>query len=228
MNSILIIDDDRELCELLEQYLSAEDFCVARAYNGRDGLQAALSNEYDLVILDVMLPQLNGLEVLAQLRHKSNIPVIMLTARGEESDRVNGLELGADDYLPKPFSPRELVARIKAIIRRSANGDANRASVITVADISLDMSARTAWLNNEVVSLTEVELGLLEQLLQSAGLVVSRQELAQKVLGRKLSYDDRSLDVHMSNLRKKLGPINGDIDRIRTVRGVGYLYVKIA
>lgn len=227
MNSILIIDDDRELCELLEQYLSAEDFRIEKAYNGRDGLHAALRNEHDLVILDVMLPQLNGLELLAQLRQQSDIPVIMLSARGEESDRVNGLELGADDYLAKPFSPRELAARIRAIFRRSPSSDAGRGSLIKVADISLDMSARTAWLNDEVVSLTEVELGLLEKLLLSVGQVVSRQELAQKVLGRKLSYDDRSLDVHMSNLRKKLGPINGSADRIRTVRGVGYLYVKI-
>lgn len=228
MNSILIIDDDRELCELLEQYLTAEDFRIAKAYNGRDGLEAALHNGHDLVILDVMLPQMNGLELLAQLRRQSDVPVIMLTARGEESDRVSGLELGADDYLPKPFSPRELAARIRAIFRRSHNGETSRGSVITVADISLDMSARTAWLNNEVIALTEVELGLLEKLLLSVGRVVDRQELAQKVLGRKLSYDDRSLDVHMSNLRKKLGPINGDVDRIRTVRGVGYLYAKTA
>ncbi|MBU1106065.1 MAG: response regulator transcription factor [Candidatus Riflebacteria bacterium] len=229
MKQILIIDDDTELCELLAEYLSSEKFEPTCVYDGKSGLDRAINGQFDLVILDIMLPEMNGLEVLKNLRSSSNIPVIMLTARGDEVDRILGLELGADDYLPKPFSPRELIARIRAVFRRltpsqddSGDKDSGR---IKIADIKLETATRSAEKSGVSLGLTEVEFSILEQLMRSAGTIVERQLLAEKVLGRRLTYDDRSLDVHMSNLRKKLGYSNGN-ELIRTIRGTGYLYVK--
>ncbi len=227
MKQILIIDDDYELCELLAEYLTSEKFEPTCVHNGRSGLATALSGRHDLIILDVMLPEMNGLDVLKNLRVESNTPVIMLTARGDEVDRILGLELGADDYLPKPFSPRELVARIRAVFRRltpafEENGN-KEPGRIEIADICIESATRTAEKNGVSLGLTEVEFAILEQLMRSAGNVVERQMLAEKVLGRRLTYDDRSLDVHMSNLRKKIGQGN---ECIRTIRGTGYLYVR--
>ena len=229
MKQILIIDDDTELCELLQEYLAAEKFTTFFAHTGVAGLEKTRNESFDLVILDVMLPELNGLEVLKSIRSFSKIPVIMLTAKGDEIDRILGLELGADDYLPKPFSPRELVARIKAILRRLTpdHGDTSPEPFhVEIADVYLESNTRTATRGGIDLGLTEVEFCILENLMRSAGNVVERQDLAMKVLGRRLAYDDRSLDVHMSNLRRKLGSTNADKERIKTIRGVGYLYVK--
>ncbi len=231
MNRLLIIDDDVELCDLLIEYLSAEKFLVECVHNGADGLEELRKSAHDLLILDVMLPSISGIEILKQLRTFSKLPVIMLTARGDEVDRILGLELGADDYLAKPFSARELVARIRAVFRRSGavdsipdQGNANRK--LEIDGVLVEPSTRRVLCDGEQLSLTEVEFCILEQLMKSAGSVVERQSLAEAVLGRRLSYDDRSLDVHMSNLRKKLGSSTDGPERIKTVRGVGYLYVK--
>ncbi len=230
MKHILIIDDDTELCELLQEYLASEKFATSAAHGGAAGLEMVKNGSFDLVILDIMLPEMNGLEVLKSIRSFSKIPVIMLTAKGDEVDRILGLELGSDDYLPKPFSPRELVARIKAVFRRLGNAEEQSVKPdslrLEIADIFIESSTRTATKNGSDLALTEVEFSILENLMRAAGTVVERQELALKVLGRRLSYDDRSLDVHMSNLRRKLGTIADDKERIKTIRGVGYLYVR--
>ena len=230
MKKILIVDDDEELCSLLKEYLSSEGFQISISNAGNHAIKQVKSRDFDLITLDVMLPEISGIDVLKRIRSFSSIPIIMLTARGDEVDRVLGLELGADDYLPKPFSPRELVARIKAIFRRTETNlptESNKESQnLVVADIILNKSTRSVTQNGEAVSCTEVEFSILEILLQSAGHVVDRQELAEKSLGRRLDYFDRSLDVHMSNLRRKLGHHVGNLERIKTIRGVGYLYVK--
>lgn len=227
MKQILVIDDDSELCELLAEYLVSEKFVPTCIHSGKLGLATALEGKYDLIILDIMLPEMNGLEVLKNLRASSNTPVIMLTARGDELDRILGLELGADDYLPKPFSPRELVARIRAVFRRltpAVDGNNSKEQTrIQVADLLIDTASRTSEKAGIDLGLTEVEFLILEQLMRAAGNVVERQILAERVLGRRLTYDDRSLDVHMSNLRKKIGSGN---ECIKTIRGTGYLYAK--
>lgn len=230
LNRILIIDDDIELCELLQEYLHSEKIEASSIHNGLKGLEKVKNETFDLVILDVMLPEMNGLEVLKNIRSFSKIPVIMLTAKGDEIDRILGLELGADDYLPKPFSPRELVARIRAIFRRLTSGNDDQQGKdscrIEIAGILLESSTRSVTKDGRDLPLTEVEFSILEHLMRAAGKVVERQDLAFKVLGRRLSYDDRSLDVHMSNLRRKITEEAGDKERIKTIRGVGYLYVK--
>lgn len=229
MNRILVIDDDIELCELLTDYLSAEDFVVQSVNRGDQGAQQALAEEYSLIVLDVMLPGLNGFDVLRKIREQSKVPVIMLTARGDDIDRIVGLELGADDYLPKPFNPRELVARIRAIQRRSeasvnVSASQQKAGGLQVGDIVLCPANRSVKQGGELVELTSVEFSLLEILLGRAGEVISREELVEKTLGRRLSAYDRSIDVHVSALRKKLGHQHGAAERIKTIRGVGYLY----
>lgn len=224
---LLVIDDDSELCDLLAAYLGPEGFTVEARHNAETGLTAALAGGHALVILDVMLPGMSGFEVLRRLREKSRVPVVMLTARGEDVDRIVGLEMGADDYLPKPFNPRELVARIRAVQRRTgaspppAEGRPG-AEPVAVGDVELAPGTRTVRRGGEAVELTSVEFSLLEALLRAAGRVVSRDDLAQAALGRKLSAYDRSVDVHVSSLRKKLG--DGNQERIKTVRGAGYLY----
>lgn len=227
MNRILVIDDDSELCELLSDYLSSEGFVVETSNHGGQGATQALAGDYALVVLDVMLPGLNGFDVLRKIRASSKLPVIMLTARGDDIDRIVGLELGADDYLPKPFNPRELVARIRAIQRRSEATEqpvAARATEVIVGDILLCPANRTVKRNGVVIALTSVEFTLLEVLLRQAGEVISREDLVEKALGRRLSAYDRSIDVHVSALRKKLGHQADSGERIKTVRGVGYLY----
>jgi DNA-binding response OmpR family regulator len=226
MSRVLIVDDDHGLVSLLQRFLQNEGFQVYAVFDHRSGLDAALSGEYDVVILDVMLPGGSGFELLKSLRAHSRIPVILLTARGEAVDRILGLEIGADDYVPKPFDPRELVARIRAVLRRSLEGhnDASGDESFTVGDISLALLSRIALCNGVPVDLTGAEFNLLELLLRRAGMVVTREELAQAALGRPLSAFDRSVDVHVSRLRRKLGCVPGGEERIRPVRGVGYFY----
>ncbi len=226
MARVLIIDDDTELCELLSEFLGQEGFEVDAVFDGASGARRALEQRHDLVVLDVMLPGLNGFDVLRQIRGSSKLPVIMLTARGEEVDRIVGLEIGADDYLPKPFNPRELVARIRAVLRRATALDGDDLVVSEVADLRIDPGNRTVVRSGEEISLTGIEFELLTVLVRLAGRVVERNELSKSALGRRTSAYDRSLDVHLSNLRKKLGPLPDGGERIKTVRGVGYQYVK--
>jgi two-component system response regulator CpxR len=234
MNNILIIDDDTDLCELLRDYLAPEGFVVEAVNSGFDGVDRAVSGQYSLVVLDVMLPGINGFEVLRRIRAASRIPVLMLTARGEDVDRIVGLEIGADDYLPKPFNPRELVARIRAVLRRvesepqsqvqspiHSQSDAGR---LIVGDIELVTGTRTVLRSGQKVELTSVEFAILETLLRMAGQVVSRDDLVKQALGRNLSAYDRSIDVHVSSLRKKLGQRMDESERIKTVRNIGYQY----
>lgn len=225
---ILIIDDDTELCDLLTEYLEQEGFAVTACHDAQQGLAAALSGDHAFVILDVMLPGFSGFDLLRQVRLSSPVPVLMLTARGDEVDRIVGLEMGADDYLPKPFNPRELVARIRAVQRRGENGFGARRTPpgkLIADDIVIDLGARTVLQNNVDIPLTAVEFSLLHALIKRIGQVVNREDLAQEVLGRKLEMFDRSIDVHISSLRKKLGHNVNGVERIKTVRSVGYLYV---
>jgi two-component system response regulator CpxR len=226
--AILIIDDDTELCELVTEYLEDEGLVVESVHDGITGVERCRANEPDLVILDVMLPGLGGFAVLSKIRETSKVPVIMLTARGEEVDRIVGLEMGADDYLPKPFNPRELVARIRAILRRTAGTveAGGESAVIRVEDLEMDLGSRRVSCSSGEVELTGAEFAVLETLTRAAGTVVDRDELSRQALGRRASAFDRSLDVHLSNLRKKLGQLPSGGERIKTVRGVGYLYVK--
>ncbi|MDI1243400.1 MAG: response regulator transcription factor [bacterium] len=228
MTKVLIIDDDEELCELVSEYLGVEGFETSVVNDGASGLEAARSGKYDMAILDVMLPKMNGFEVLKNLRTDSSLPVLMLTARGDDMERIVGLETGADDYLPKPFNPRELVARLRAIMRR-VKGDPveNGSDKIQVEDIELSESSRSAKLNGEEVVLTSVEFDLLKHLLREAGKIVKKEDLSIRVLDRELSPFDRSLDMHISNLRKKLGLRDDGTDRIKTVRSVGYIYTLV-
>jgi DNA-binding response OmpR family regulator len=222
MNKILIIDDDEELCELVSEYLTVEGFETETVHDGEKGLQKARAEEHDLVILDVMLPKKNGFDVLRDLRRSSTIPVLMLTARGDDMERIVGLEIGADDYLPKPFNPRELVARIRAVLRRVQEADESKqisGEKIQVGDVEVGLAARSATRNGEDLNLTSVEFDLLVALLKEAGRVIRKEDLSLDVLEREISPYDRSLDMHISNLRKKL-----DNDRIKTIRSVGYIY----
>lgn len=222
MDKILVVDDDKELGELLQEYLTGEGFSVFLCHDGRTGGSDAITGKYDLVVLDVMLPGQSGFDVLREIRKVSAIPVVMLTAKGDEVDRVLGLEMGADDYLPKPFSPRELLARIRAVLRRHG-GQPDKERLI-VGDLEMVVPSRQVFLKGVVVEMTSMEFRLLETLLRSVGRVISRDELFTKVLERSSSPFDRSLDMHISNLRKKLGPHRDGSDRIRTIRGEGYLY----
>ncbi len=225
---LLIVDDDVELCELVDQYLNSQGFQIDAVHDGLAGVERALSGDYALVILDVMLPGIRGFEVLRQIRAKSALPVIMLTAHGDDVDRIVGLEIGADDYLPKPYNPRELAARIHAVLRRtiaSPGKDLLMPITILLDDIRLDTRARTARHNTRDVELTSAEFELLAVFFKSPGQVVSRDDLVKIALGRELEPSDRSLDVHVSNLRKKLGPCPDGTERIRAIRNVGYVYV---
>ncbi len=227
MNKILIIDDDEELCELVSEYLTVEGFEIESVNDGETGLQMALSGDYDMAILDVMLPKMNGFDVLRNLREVSRLPVIMLTARGDDMERIVGLEIGADDYLPKPFNPRELAARLRAILRRANEGDTDASEKLDIDGIQISASSRSAIRDGEDLNLTSVEFGLLYELLMEAGKVVKKDELSEHVLERKLSPYDRSLDMHISNLRKKLGPRSDGSERIKTIRSVGYIYTIV-
>ncbi len=223
MDRVLIVDDDVELCRLLGERLSSEGFALEAVHDGPRGLERVLSQEHALVILDLMLPGMGGLDVLRRVRKQSPVPVLILTARGEDVDRILGLEIGADDYLPKPFNPRELIARIRAILRRTSRTAATGNSV-TVGDLQLDPAAREVRMDGLPIDLTSVEFALLETLLRDAGHVVTREQLTETVLGRKLGPFDRVIDVHISNLRKKLNRAHGE-ERIKAVRGSGYVFV---
>jgi DNA-binding response OmpR family regulator len=223
---LLVVDDDAELCQLLSEYLMPEGYDVEAVHNGTEGVERALSGDHALVVLDVMLPDVRGFEVLRQLRARSRMPVLMLTARGNEQDRILGLEMGADDYLAKPFNPRELSARIEAILRRSGDRrtvDA-RAGELAVDDVTMNKASRMVRRGPEPLDLTTVEFDLLEALLRAAGRVIPRDELVRTVLNRPFSPFDRSIDTHVSNLRRKLGPGADGLDRIKSVRGIGYQY----
>ena len=226
---ILVIDDDVELCRLVSRFLGAEGYSVQTVQSSRLGVDLALSGNYDLVVLDVMLPEMDGFELLRRIRTKSSTPVLMLTARGDDLDRILGLEMGADDYLPKPFNTRELSARIRAILRRANTRNANlalsEAASIRVGDLELNPGARTVRCGDEALNLTAVEFDLLQRLLRSAGSVVGREQLTKDVLGREFSPFDRSIDTHVWSLRRKVGNALDGTEKIKSIRGVGYLYV---
>ena len=229
LNKILIIDDDEELCELVSEYLTVEGFETEEVHDGEIGLEKALAGEHDMAVLDVMLPKKNGFDVLRELRQTSNLPVLMLTARGEDMERIVGLEIGADDYLPKPFNPRELVARLRAILRRVEEGGKKEqlnSDKIEVGDVTVKLSARSARRNDKDLGLTSVEFDLLVALLKKVGEVVKKEDLSIEVLDRELSPFDRSLDMHISNLRKKLGSGESGREIIKTIRSVGYIYTE--
>jgi two-component system response regulator CpxR len=231
VNRILLADDDVELGEMLSQYLVAEGFSVDTAHDGEAALAKARSGDYDLIILDVMMPRMNGFDVLRELRAKSLMPVLMLTARGEDVDSIVGLELGADDYLAKPCNPRVLVARVRAILRRAETTGASdnqdgAPPILKLGDIEMHPGTRRVQLRGQPVAMTSTEYSVLEVLLHEAGRVVSKATLSERALGRKLTRYDRSLDMHVVSLRKKLGPLDGGEERIKTVRGVGYQYTR--
>lgn len=229
---LLLIDDDQELAELLDEYLSAQGYQVEAVQNGEEGVHRALGGQHALVVLDVMLPGIDGFEVLRRIRAQSAMPVLMLTARGEDVDRIIGLELGADDYLPKPFNPRELAARVRAILRRAEQRTQQQAAggndaPLVVGDIVLTPRTREVRQSGRLVTLTATEFDLLEALLRTAGQVVGRNELFRQVLGREPEPLDRSIDMHISHLRKKLGHTHSGVDRIKAIRGVGYIYTSV-
>jgi two-component system, OmpR family, response regulator CpxR len=224
---VLVVDDDTELCQLLSEYLTAEGYRVEAVHTGKHGVDRALEADHAIVVLDVMLPDVKGFEVLRLVRAQSRKPILMLTARGDEQDRILGLELGADDYLAKPFNPRELSARIDAVLRRSRpEGSPERrpADRVVVGDVLIDKAARMARRGDELVDLTTVEFDLLDVMLRGAGRVIARDELVRTVLRREFSPFDRSIDTHVSNLRRKLGPAPDGGERIKGVRGIGYQY----
>ena len=232
--NILLIDDDEKLCRLIQDYLKPMGFMVEVAHSGKIGLEIALQGEFDAVLLDVMLPEIDGFEVLRQLRQQSQVPVLMFTARGDETDRIVGLEMGADDYLPKTFSSRELLARLRAVIRRSKvdNGflvaavDGDPGTTITIADLVIDTAARTVDQNGDLLALTTIEFDLLLAMVENRGRILSRDRLLDLVAGRDYTVFDRSIDVHISSLRRKLNDNPKSSRYIKTVRSAGYMFIK--
>lgn len=218
---MLIIDDDRELGEMLKEYLQPEQFVVDACLCGEDGIDTLRGGNHDIVILDIMLPGMNGLEVLKQIRNMSDIPTIMLTAKGDDVDRILGLELGADDYLAKPFNPRELLARLKATLRRAPTSTAV-ASRLAVGAIELDIKARKVLAGSASIRLTGTEFELLRCLAEAPGEIISKDDLSNRALGRRHMPYDRSIDTHMSNVRRKLGDAGVSNPSIQSRRGVGY------
>lgn len=233
VRGILVIDDDREMVDLLAQSLAQEGFELSTAQSGEEGIELGRNRLPELILLDVNLPDISGFEVLRRLRRDSDVPVIMLTARGEEVDRIVGLEIGADDYLPKPFSVRELVARINAILRRTARGrtapppsDENRRE-LKHGSVSMDLLTRTVRRDNQIVSLTTSEFDLLHVLMESAGVPVRREDLSKSVFDRDHSVFDRSIDNLVSALRRKLGATAEGLERIKSIRNIGYMYADV-
>jgi DNA-binding response OmpR family regulator len=227
VDDILLIDDDVDLCSMLTEYMGRYGFRVTAVHRGDTGLKAALEKPYAMILLDVMLPGLDGFEVLRRIRASSSINVLLLTARGEDVDRIVGLEIGADDYLSKPFNPRELLARVRAILRRSAtpvsmSGTKADQASLRAGGLELNRSARTVLQNGRKVELTDVEFALLEALMRAPGQVVAREDISENVLGRKFHPFDRSLDMHVSRLRRKLTENGAPEDQVKTIRGVGY------
>jgi len=224
--AILLIDDDRELCELMGRFLSSEGFDVAAEHDGNAGLERLKQDGFELAVLDIMMPGKNGMDVLRELRQFSSMPVIMLTARGEEMDRIIGLELGADDYLPKPCNPRELAARIRAVLRRSEQSQSGSEKQSNqFGSIEWQPQSRSISEHGNVLDLTATEYNILSTLMQRAGEVVNKHELSQAALGKRYGPFDRSLDVHIGHLRKKLDETTNHEPRIKTVRGIGWLFV---
>jgi two-component system response regulator CpxR len=219
---LLLIDDDTELCSLLTEFLTGEGFAVESVHEGRRGLERAFHGGFDLVILDVMLPGLDGFEILRRLRKESRVPVLMLTARADDVDRIVGLELGADDYLPKPFNPRELVARVRAILRRY-EPRTSAAARVEVNGVALDPATRQVTVDGQPVDLTTFEFDILEILMRAAGRVLSRDDLMENLYNRKATAFDRSIDMHISHIRRKLETRR---PFIKTIRGVGYQFLK--
>jgi len=230
---LLIVDDDQVLSAMLKEYLESEDCVVSLARDGDEALAMLQASSFDLLVLDVMMPGRTGIEILGHLRPKSRIPVIMLTARNDDLDRIIGLDLGADDYLPKPCNPRELRARIRAVLRRTLPGKTSAETEIRIGDIRMIPGRREVLVydpghpeSHRIVPLTQTEFDLLHLLLEHAGSLVRKPEISSKVLGKPLSQWDRSIDMHISNLRKKLGRHHHGKERIRTLRGIGYIYQK--
>jgi DNA-binding response OmpR family regulator len=222
---ILLADDDEELCQLLSDFLVREGFTVDLAHDGENTLRLAAEGGYDALILDVMLPHRSGLDVLRDLRRGSHVPVLMLTALGEDIDRILGLELGADDYVPKPCNPREIAARLRAILRRTrGESESTRLHDLSIGPVSLRAASRSVTLRGEPVTLTGTEFNILAALMRDAGRVVSKDTLSQAVLGRPLGPFDRSIDVHISKLRRKLGPAADGDSLINTIHRGGYLF----
>ena len=227
MHKVLLIDDDIELCTMHREYLEVEGYEVESAFDGERGVEAVAETEPDIVVLDVMMPGIDGVETLRRIRRESQVPVLMLTARGDDVDRIVGLELGADDYVPKPCTPRELVARLRAILRRvSPISREEPGKPLTTGALQVEPSLRRASWRGEPLELTSTELNLLEQLVRSVGTVITKEELSERALGRKLTRYDRSIDVHISHLRGKLGELPDGRSPIQTVRGVGYQLVS--
>ncbi|PWU06461.1 MAG: DNA-binding response regulator [Terriglobia bacterium] len=220
---VLLIDDDAELCSLLGEFLKREGFTVDCEHEGNAGLAKALAGAAELIVLDVMLPGMDGFEILRRIRQQSRIPVIMLTARGEDVDRIVGLEMGADDYLPKPFNPRELAARIRAILRRYEKRPAAASGRVEVNGVTLDPGTREVLVDGRHVELTTFEFDILDMLMRSAGRVLSRDALMENFYNRKATPYDRSIDMHVSHLRKKL---ERGSTLIKTIRGVGYQFCR--
>ncbi len=224
MVQVLLVEDDARLASLTREYLERHGCVVTVAARGDDGLAEARRHRFDCVLLDVMLPGIDGISLCQRLRDQSDVPIIMITARGEEADRVLGLEIGADDYLAKPFSPRELLARLRALVRRARGQVGPSVRTLTVGDLTLDPGARTAILRDEELALTSYEFSLLYALVERAGRVLSREQLMELARGNAEEAFDRSVDVHISRLRQKLGDDSRKPKRIKTVRGVGYQY----
>ena len=228
MNRVLIVDDDRDFVEMVREYLQPEGFSIEAAYDYESGLSAARSHKQELLVLDVMLPGGSGFDLLRNLRKSSSLPVLLLTGRGEAVDRIVGLEIGADDYLPKPCDPRELVARIRAILRRTKNVATGDGDWIRVGSVALSPGLRKVKCGERELDVTSIEFNVLEHLLKNRGTVVSRESLAEAALGRKLGLLDRSIDVHVSRLRRKLAECTGDNEElIKAVRGSGYVYAAM-
>jgi two-component system response regulator CpxR len=226
MPRVLLIDDDVELCALHEDVLESEGFDVVLAYDGESGVEAMAASPPDIVVLDVMMPGMGGVETLRRVRQSSSVPVLMLTARGDDIDRILGLELGADDYVTKPCTPRELVARLRAILRRvTSGGRVEATAALRTGALLVEPAARRATWRGKPLDLTSTEFNLLEQLTREVGRVVPKEELSERALGRKLTRWDRSIDVHLSHLRTKLGELADGRSPIQTVRGLGYLLV---
>ncbi len=228
MSKLLLVDDDQELCLLLKEYLETEGFEVSLAHNGEEGVKQALAQDFDAIVLDVMMPIMNGLDALRKIRDSKRTPVLMLTAKGETVDRIVGLEMGSDDYLSKPCNPRELVARIRAILRRVSDNDneSPMADEIRVDDLFIQVKSHAAFYQETPVTLTGAEFTVLELLMRSAGDVISKEVLTEKALNRKLTPYDRSIDVHVSNIRKKLAALGASKELIINIRGAGYMLTR--
>ncbi|MBT8371317.1 MAG: response regulator transcription factor [Desulfobacterales bacterium] len=228
--NVLIIDDDKKLCRLVRDYLEPMGYDVDAAHTGAHGLEKALAEDFHVVILDVMMPEMDGFEVLKRLRKESDIPILMLTARGDETDRIVGLEMGADDYLPKTFSSRELLARLRAVIRRYFKSKPHRDSnakdqALILGTLQISQNSRTVRLGADILSLTPIEFDLLVCLVKAAGRILTRDQLLDAVSGRSYDVFDRSVDVHISSLRRKLGDDSRNPRFIKTVRSAGYMFI---